>query len=78
MVNFMPQGKISRYLLDRRLGGPHIQPGRSGEEKNSEPPPGSEPPDADSPARNQSLYLLSYTGSTLHSYDKKNSYIENI
>jgi len=28
--------------LDRRLGGPQSQSGHSGEEKNSQPPPGIE------------------------------------
>jgi hypothetical protein len=30
--------------LDRRLGGPQRRSGRGGEEKNSQPPPGIEPP----------------------------------
>jgi hypothetical protein len=30
---FNPRGKISRYLLNRRLGGPQNQSGRHGEEK---------------------------------------------
>jgi hypothetical protein len=34
--------------------------GRGGEEKNSQPPPGIEPPNRDRPARSQSLYGLSY------------------
>jgi hypothetical protein len=39
-----PQGKSPRYPLDRRLGGPQSRSGRSGEEKNSKPLPGLEPP----------------------------------
>jgi hypothetical protein len=40
-----PQGKSPSYSLDRRLGGPLSGSGRSGEEKNSQPMPGLEPPD---------------------------------
>jgi hypothetical protein len=32
------------YPLDRRLGGPQSRSGRGGEEKNSHPLPGLEPP----------------------------------
>jgi hypothetical protein len=39
-----PQGKSPWYPLDRRLGGPHSRSGRGGEEKNSQPLPGLEPP----------------------------------
>jgi hypothetical protein len=35
-----PQGKSPRYPLDRRLGGPQSCSGCSGEEKNSQAPPG--------------------------------------
>jgi len=41
---FYPQGKSPWYLLDRRMGGPQSQPGRGGEKKNFQPPPGPEPP----------------------------------
>jgi hypothetical protein len=37
--------KIRRYSLDRRLGGNQSRSGRGGEEKNSKPPLGIEPPD---------------------------------
>jgi hypothetical protein len=40
---FTPQGKSSCYPLDRRLGGLQSRSGRSGEEKNSQPPQGIEP-----------------------------------
>jgi hypothetical protein len=40
----LPPGKSPRYLLDRRLGGPQSRSGRGGEEKNSQPLPGLEPP----------------------------------
>jgi len=36
------QAKSPLYPLDRRLGGPRSQSGHSGEEKNSQPPPGLE------------------------------------
>jgi hypothetical protein len=39
-----PQGNSPRYPLDRRLGGPQSRSGRGGEEKNSQPLPGLEPP----------------------------------
>jgi hypothetical protein len=39
-----PQGKRLWYLLGRRLGGPQSRSGRGGEEKNSQPLPGFEPP----------------------------------
>jgi hypothetical protein len=40
----LPQGKSSLYPLDRGLGGPQRLSGRGGEEKNSHPLPGLEPP----------------------------------
>jgi hypothetical protein len=40
----LPPGKELHYPLDRRLGGSHSHPGRGGEEKNSQPLPGLEPP----------------------------------
>jgi hypothetical protein len=39
-----PQGKSPWYPLDRRLGGTQSRSGRGGEEKNSQPLPGLEPP----------------------------------
>jgi hypothetical protein len=39
---FTPRGKSPWYPLDRRLGGPQTRSGRSGEEKNSQTPPGIE------------------------------------
>jgi hypothetical protein len=39
----VPQGE-TRYPLDRRLGGPQNRFGHGGEEKNSQPLPGLEPP----------------------------------
>jgi hypothetical protein len=38
------QRKSPRYPLDRRLGGPQSRSGRGGEDKNSQPLPGLEPP----------------------------------
>jgi hypothetical protein len=46
-----PRGKSPQYPLDRRLGGPQSLSGRGGEEKNSQPPPGIEPPNPNAPAR---------------------------
>jgi hypothetical protein len=39
-----PQRKNPWYPLNRRLGGPQNRSGRGGEEKNSQPLPGLEPP----------------------------------
>jgi hypothetical protein len=39
-----PQGKRPWYPLDRRLVGPQSRSERGGEEKNTQPPPGLEPP----------------------------------
>jgi hypothetical protein len=39
-----PPGKEPLYPLDRRLGGLQSRSGRGGEEKNSQPLPGLEPP----------------------------------
>jgi hypothetical protein len=39
-----PQGKSPSYPLNRRLGGPQSRSGHGGEEINSQPPPGIEPP----------------------------------
>jgi len=47
----LPQGKRPQYPLDRRLGGRQSRSGRSGEEKNPQPPPGIEPLNPDRPAR---------------------------
>jgi hypothetical protein len=49
MVSFTPrplylQRKSPWYPLERRLGGPQSRSGRGGEEKNSQPLPGFEPP----------------------------------
>jgi hypothetical protein len=40
---FTLREKSPWYPLDKRLGGPQSHPGRGGEEKNSNPPPGIEP-----------------------------------
>jgi hypothetical protein len=40
----LSQGKSPWYKLDRRLGGPQSQCGHCGEEKNTQPLPGFEPP----------------------------------
>jgi hypothetical protein len=39
-----PKGKSPWYPLDRRKGGPQSESGRGGEEKNSQPLSGLEPP----------------------------------
>jgi hypothetical protein len=40
----LPQGKGCRYPLDERLGGPRSRSGHGGEQKNSQPLSGLEPP----------------------------------
>jgi hypothetical protein len=40
----LPQGKSLWYPLDRRLSGPYSPSGDGGEEKNSQPLSGLEPP----------------------------------
>jgi hypothetical protein len=57
------QGKNPWYPLNKRLGGPQSHPGRGGEEKNSQPPPGIKPYNPDRPARSPALYRLNYHGS---------------
>jgi hypothetical protein len=57
-----PKKKSPWYPLDRRLGGPQSRSGRGGEEKNSQTPPGIEPPNSDRSARSQARYRLSYHG----------------
>jgi hypothetical protein len=44
------QRKSPWYPLNSRLGGPQSSSGHSGEEKNSQPPPGIEPYYPDRPA----------------------------
>jgi hypothetical protein len=41
---FIPGKRMLWYPLDRRLGGPQSRSGRGGEEKNSQPLPGLQPP----------------------------------
>jgi hypothetical protein len=59
----LPPEKEPSYPVDRRLGGPLSRSGRSGEEKNSQLPPGIEPYNFDRPARSPALYRVSYHGS---------------
>jgi len=48
-----PRGKSPRYPLDRRLGGSQKRSERGGEQKNSQPLTGLEPPDH--PARTPAI-----------------------
>jgi hypothetical protein len=62
VVSFTPrslysQGKSPRYPLDRRLDGPQSLSGRSGEEKNSQPLTGFEPPIIQSVAQRYTIEL---------------------
>jgi hypothetical protein len=59
------QGKSPRYQFDRRLGGPQSWSGHGVHEKNSQSSPGIEPWPSDRVARSQSLYRLSYPGSSM-------------
>jgi hypothetical protein len=67
-----PQGNITWYPLDRRLGGPQSRSGRGGEENNSQPPSGTELKNPDRPSRSPALYRLSYHGS--HDIEIENQY----
>jgi hypothetical protein len=49
----LSQGKSPSYPLDRRLGGPRSRSGHGGEEKNSQPLPGLEPPIIKPKVRNE-------------------------
>jgi hypothetical protein len=55
-----PRGNNPQYPLDRRLGGPQSRSGQRTEEKNPLTLPGIEPRSPGRPARNQTLYCLSY------------------
>jgi hypothetical protein len=58
------QGNSPWYPLDKRLGGPLSQSGRGGEEKNSQPLLGLEPPIIQPVAQCYTTELsLSYPGS---------------
>jgi hypothetical protein len=59
-----PRGKDPRYPLYRRLGGPQSRSGHRGRRKNPLPLPGIEPRSPGRPARSQTLYCLSYPGSS--------------
>jgi hypothetical protein len=64
VVNFTPrqlypQGKSPWYPLDRRLCGPQSRSGRGGEEKNSQPLPGIEPPNIQPVAQRYTAELSS-------------------
>jgi hypothetical protein len=59
----LPPGKEPPAPSGWRLGGLQSHSGRGDEERNSQPPSGIEPRSSDRPARNQSLYRLSYKGS---------------
>jgi hypothetical protein len=52
------QGKSPWYPLDRKLGGPQSRSGRGGEEKNSQPLPGLEPPIVQPAAKRHTTELL--------------------
>jgi len=56
--SFYSQGKSPWYPLDRRLGGPESCSGCSGEETNSQPPPGIEPLNPYHPACSPVLYWV--------------------
>jgi len=72
MVSFTPrplypQGKSPSYPLDKRLVGLQSRSGRGGEERNSQPPPGLEPPIITSPFSGiwTSEMLVSHPNNTL-------------
>jgi hypothetical protein len=59
----VPAALYPRYPLYRTLGGPQSRSGHRGYRKNPLPLPGIEPRSPGRPARSQTLYCLSYTGS---------------
>jgi hypothetical protein len=58
-----PRGKVPRYALYRRLGGPQSRSEHRGYRKNSLPLLGIEPGSPGRPVRSQTLHWLSYAGS---------------
>jgi hypothetical protein len=54
------QGKSPWYPLDRRLGGPKSRFGNGGEDKNSQPLPGLEPPIIQSVAQRYTTELFRF------------------
>jgi hypothetical protein len=59
----LPQGKSPRYSFYKRLGGPQSRSGRYGEVKIVYPTGTRTPAPPGRPARSQSLYRRSYSGS---------------
>jgi hypothetical protein len=57
-----PQGKSRWYPLERRLSGTQSRSGRGGEEKNSQPPPGLEPPIIQPVAQRHTAELTQFPG----------------
>jgi hypothetical protein len=57
----LPPGQEARYPLDKRLGGPQSRSRRGGGEKNSQPPPGLEPPIIQSVAQRYTTELSQLT-----------------
>jgi hypothetical protein len=57
----LPPGKEPLVPIERRLGGPQNRSGRGGEEKNSQPLPGLEPP-INQPVAQRSTGNLQYPG----------------
>jgi hypothetical protein len=59
-----PQGKSPWYPLDRRMGGPQRRSGRGGEQKNSQPLPGLEPPIIQPVAQGYTIELSRFSTSS--------------
>jgi hypothetical protein len=69
VVNFTrqplyPRGKNLPAPIGLESGWAQSRSGRSGEERNSQPLAGIEPPNPDRSVRSQSLYRLDYPGSS--------------
>jgi hypothetical protein len=60
------QGKDHQYPLYRGLGGPQCRSGHRGYRKNPLPLPGIEPRSPGRPVHSQTLYRLSFPGSTYY------------
>jgi hypothetical protein len=67
----LPRGKDPRYPLYRRLGGPQSRSGHRGYRKNPFPLSGIKPRSPGGPVLSQTLYWLSYPGSSVHYYSNK-------
>jgi hypothetical protein len=72
----LPQGKISWYPLDRRLGGPQSRSGCSGEEKISQLQPELEPQNPDRPVCSSAFKETAFRVTSVHHNTKMNNGVQ--